>query len=111
NYIISNNHFRSVNDAGISSIILVATGGGTEGSAPYCDLNVVINGNIVDRETTAGKSAIAFQHNYDWGYADQMKVNCVIRNNVTSADIDIKIPEHRREAVNLVLEGNTRLQE
>ena len=109
NFIISGNHFRSVNDAGTSSIIAVDSTGGTEGVAPHCDLNVVITDNIIDRETTEGNNAIQFRHNYDWGYADSMRINCIIKNNVTNSDIGIRIPEKRRKAVNLVVEGNTKM--
>ncbi len=109
NFIISDNRFRSVNDAGTSSSIHVATVGGLEGTAPYCDLNVVIDSNIIERETTQGTKAIFFEHNYDWGHADDMKINCIIRNNITNGDIGIEIPEARRKAVNLVVEGNTKL--
>ena len=109
NFIISGNHFRSVNDAGSPSIIQVDSAGGTKGNAPYSDLNVVIENNIVDRETTEDRKAISFLHNYDWGHADSMKINCIIRNNVTNAEIAVEIPEKRRESVNLVAEGNTQM--
>ncbi len=109
NYFISNNRFQSANDADLGTIIQVDSSGGLEGTAPYCDLNIVIENNVVQRETTEGKSAITFHDNYNWGYADQMRVNCIIRNNVTNAAVTINIPEDSTKEINLVVEGNTEM--
>ena len=105
-FIVSNNRFRSVNDADSESVIQIDTAGGLEGNEPHCDLDIVIENNVIERQTTVDRQAITFRHNYDWGFARQMKVKCVIRNNVTNAGIDVQVPAAYRDAVQLIIESN-----
>jgi len=105
NFIIRGNRFTSINDETIESIVSVNTVGGLPDTAPFCDLNVVIEDNIIERDTTA-KAAIALADGYDHTHHESMKVTAVVRGNITNSPIDVEALRKSKKTVKLVVEDN-----
>ncbi len=110
-WIIRGNRFRSINDAKVSSIIQIATQAVIHGkpTLPFCDLNVVIENNIIERQTTT-LPGIVFEDNYRSGHRKDMAVRCVVRNNVTNAKVVFNIPEEQRPTVKMVVGNNAGIE-
>ena len=107
NFIIRNNRFTSINDETIESIVSVDTVGGLPDTAPFCDLNVVIEDNIIERETTS-KAAITLADGYDHTHHESMKVTAVVRGNITNSLIDVEALRKSKKTVKLVVAGNVK---
>ncbi len=108
NFIVRGNRFTSVNDETADSIIAIDTVGSLPDTAPFCDLNVVIEGNTIERETTS-QAAITLKDSYNHAHHESMRVSAVVRGNVTNSPIRVDGLKQSTKAVTLVVEDNVRM--
>ena len=106
-FVIRGNRFTSVNDESVDSVVSIDTVGGLPDTAPYCDLNVVIEDNIVERET-ASKAAIALKDSYVHAHHEEMNVTAVVRRNITNSPILTDALRNSKKTVKLVVSDNVR---
>lgn len=104
-FVIRGNLFTSINDEPVEGVILIDTVGGLPDTAPFCDLNVVIEDNIVERETTS-KAAILLKDSYNHTHHESMKVTAVVRGNITNSPIDVEALRKSKKTVKLVVKDN-----
>jgi len=109
-FIITGNTFRCVGDSVTRAPIIISTVGVLKEAAPYCDLSLVFENNVVQRQTTS-KPSVLVDDNYQRRHHLEMRLNCIIRNNVTNSPIALQIPKGgRRKKVDLTVEGNVLLR-
>ena len=107
NFIIRGNRFRIVDDANVPAVIQIATHAVIHDvpTRPFCDLNVVIENNLIQRDEIALPSVL-FLDNYRDGHRPDMMVRCIVRNNTTDGAIKFDIPDAQRAWVKVVAQGN-----
>ena len=105
NFIIRGNRFTSINDETIDSVVAVDTVGALPGTAPFCDLNVVIEDNIIERETTS-KAAITLTDSYNHTHHESMKVTAIVRGNISNSPIDVEGLMASKKTVKLLVQDN-----
>ena len=103
NFIIRGNRFTSINDEMIDSVIAVDTVGPVPGTAPFCDLNVVIEDNIIERETVT-KAAITLTDSYTNTYHKSMHVTAIVRGNIVNSPIDVEGLKASEKTARLVVQ-------
>ena len=110
NFIIRGNRFRLADDAKVPAVIQIGTRAVIHSvpTQPFCDLNVVIENNVIQRDT-ATQPSVLFIDNYQGGHRADMAIRCVVRNNVTTGRIAFDIPEEMRETLELITENNAEL--